>query len=187
MAQEIITEERVFDELKKAIVNALGVDAESIKPESILTMDLGAESLDFLDINYNLEQVFGFRMARHFLLEHAEEMFGEGSTINEHGQLTHKALKLLGMRFGEDLSSWNEEADMDGIINLISVQSMAGGVMDILDSLPERCVSCSHSAWKTDDGTHIICGSCGASASFTNGDDLTIEWLNKIQKEKRIF
>jgi acyl carrier protein len=63
--QNIIKEDRVFAELKSAIVGAMGVDEELIKPESVLSRDLGAESLDFLDINYHLEQTLGFKMARY--------------------------------------------------------------------------------------------------------------------------
>jgi len=73
----------------------LRVDESTIKPESSLINDLGAESLDFLDINYRLEQAFGMKMARHFVLEHIEEMFGEGTAIDEDGRLTDKAIELL--------------------------------------------------------------------------------------------
>ena len=76
---DIITAETVLAELKRAIVGAIGIDEELIKPESVLTRDLGAESLDFLDINYRLEQTFGLKMARYSVLVHAEELFGEGS------------------------------------------------------------------------------------------------------------
>jgi len=188
MTQKIITEEKIIDELKKAIVNALGVDEASIRPESILTMDLGAESLDFLDINFNLEQVFGFKMARHFVLDHAEEMFGEGSAIDEEGRLTDRAVKLLKMRFREDLPDLTAGIYVDEVVNLISMQSMAAAVMEILHTLPEKCPSCSDSAWKSDDdGTHIICGSCGENAVYINGDDLVVDWLKKVQEKERIF
>ena len=43
MKQDIVTEQRVFDEIKKAIVKSLGVEEESIKPESFLVKDLNAE------------------------------------------------------------------------------------------------------------------------------------------------
>ena len=83
MSQNLVTEEKVYEELKKAIVETLRVEEGSVTPESSLINDLGAESLDFLDINYRLEQSFGIKMARHFVLEHIEELFGEGSAIDE--------------------------------------------------------------------------------------------------------
>jgi len=187
MAQKIIAEERIFDEVKKAIVNALGVDAESIKPESILTMDLDAESLDFLDISYNLEQTFGFKMARHFVLEHAEEMFGEGSAIDENGCLPPQAVEMLKLRFNGDRTSLEPGMDMDEVVHLITVDSMAGSVLDILDSLPETCPECGRSSWKTEDGTHILCGSCRADAVYKTGDELVIDWLKQVQEKEHLF
>lgn len=187
MRQNFITEQKVFDELKKAIVDTLRADENSIKPESSLIKDLGAESLDFLDINYRLEQTFGIKMARHFVLEHIEDMFGEGSAIGENGHLTKKTIELLKIRFGDNIPDLRPCIDMDEVPELITVQSIARGVMDILESLPEKCPQCNDSAWKSEDGTRIKCSSCGEYATFTNGDDLTKEWLTKVQKEKNIF
>ena len=187
MSQNLITEEKVFEELKKAIVETLRVDESSITRESSLINDLGAESLDFLDINYRLEQAFGMKMARHFVLEHIEEMFGEGTAIDEDGRLTDKAIELLKIRFGNNMPELQPGMDMDEIPAMVTVQSMVQGVMDILNSLPATCASCGNSAWQSDDGIKIKCGSCGESATFTNGDDLIKAWLTKVQKEKNIF
>ena len=187
MKQNLITEEQVFEELKKAVAETLRVDVESIQLESSLVQDLGAESLDFLDINYRLEQAFGIKMARQFVLEHIEEMFGEGTAIDDEGQLTEKAIDLLKIRFGEDTPDLKPGMDMDEVPALLTVQSIITGVMDMLDSLPEKCESCVNAAWATDGSARIKCGSCGEDATFTNGDDLTIEWLKKIQAEKNIF
>ncbi|HBH62827.1 MAG TPA: hypothetical protein DDX85_14040 [Nitrospiraceae bacterium] len=187
MSQNLITEEKVFEELKKAIVETLRVDESSITRESSLINDLGAESLDFLDINYRLEQAFGMKMARHFVLEHIEEMFGEGTAIDEDGRLTDKAIELLKIRFGNNMPELQPGMDMDEIPAMVTVQSMVQGVMDILNSLPAACASCGNSAWQSDDGIKIKCGSCGDSATFTNGDDLIKAWLTKVQEEKNIF
>ena len=187
MKQNLITEQKVFDEVKKAIVETLRVDENQIKPESSLIKDIGAESLDFLDINYRLEQTFGIKMARHFILEHVEEIFGEGSAIDENGQLTDKGVALLKMRFGQESAEFTEGMEMDLLPTLVTVQLMSKGVMDILDTLPETCPNCGNSAWKTEDGAKIMCGSCGEYAPFTNGDDLIKQWLTDTQEEKKIF
>jgi acyl carrier protein len=187
MKQDIVTEQRVFDEIKKAIVKALGVEEGSIKPESFLVKDLNAESLDFLDINYKLEQTFGFKTARYFILEHMEDLFGEGSAIDEDAQLTEKAVKVLKIRFGDELPDLSPGTDMDEVPAIITVQSVVNTVMDILNSLPEKCPQCGSSAWKSDDGTHIVCGSCNEKAPFKNGDDLIDEWLTEVQEERKIF
>jgi acyl carrier protein len=187
MSQNIITEEKVMEELKKAIVETLRVDEEQIKPETSLINDLGAESLDFLDINYRLEQAFGMKMARHFVLEHIEEIYGEGSALDENGQLTDKAVETLKIRFGEHVPDLKPGMDMDEVPAIVTVESISKGVMDILDSLPGNCTKCSHAEWQTDDGSHLKCASCGEPAAYANGDDLIKDWLSKVQEEKKIF
>ena len=187
MSHNLITEEKVFQELKKAIVETLRADENSIKPGTSLINDIGAESLDFLDINYRLEQAFGIKMARHFVLEHIEEMFGEGAAIDENGLLTEKAIELLKIRFGDNIPGLKPGMDMDEVPALVTAQSIVQGVMDILDSLPEKCPACGNSAWKSDDGVKVKCSSCGESAAYSNGDDLIKEWLTKVQEEKNIF
>ena len=64
MKQNLIPEQRVLEEVKKAISEGIDINPASVKPESSLMKDLGAESLDFLDINYRLEQTFGIKMAQ---------------------------------------------------------------------------------------------------------------------------
>ncbi len=187
MSQDLITEEKVFEELKKAIVETLRVDENAITRASSLINDLGAESLDFLDINYRLEQAFGMKMARHFVLEHIEEMFGEGTAIDEDGRLTGKAIELLKIRFGNNMPELQPGMDMDEIPAMVTVQSMVQGVLDILNSLPDKCSSCGNTAWQSNDGVKIKCGSCGEGATYTNGDDLIKAWLTRVQEDKNIF
>ncbi|HET6513599.1 MAG TPA: phosphopantetheine-binding protein [Thermodesulfovibrionales bacterium] len=188
MKEKFISEETVLEEVKKGVAETLNRDKASIGPEDSLMKDLGAESLDFLDITYRLEQTFGIKMARHFVLEHVEEMFGEGSAIDENGQLTDKAVELLKIRAGGDLpAEIHAGMDMDEVPTLVTVKTMTMGVMDILDSLPGACAACGNSAWKTENGVRIVCGSCGANATFDNGDDLMKAWLSKVQEEKKLF
>ena len=187
MSQNLIMEEDIYKELKKAIVETLRVDEGAITPESSLINDLGAESLDFLDINYRLEQAFGIKMARHFVLEHIEEMYGEGTAIDEDGRLTDKAIELLRIRLGDSVPELRSGMDMDEIPAMVTVKSMAQGVMDILESLPDKCPKCGESAWKSEDSLKVKCGSCGEPAPYSNGDDLIRAWLSRVQEEKHIF
>jgi acyl carrier protein len=175
--QNLISTERVMAEVNQALVETLRVDPAKIQPESSIVRDLGAESLDFLDINYRLETAFGIRMARHFFLEHMEEIFGEGSAIDDNGRLTERALALVRLRYPEaGAAEPGASLDMEEVASLITVRALTATTMDILGTLLERC-TCGAAAWRSADGTHIVCGSCGEPASFTNGDELIRQWL----------
>ena len=58
------TKEEIYDKIKVALVDALGVDEDEIKPEATLVGDLGAESIDFLDIVFRLEKSFDIKIPR---------------------------------------------------------------------------------------------------------------------------
>jgi len=57
-------DKEIYEKVKEAIVDALGVDADEVKPDSVLFDDLGAESLDLLDIVFRLEKAFGIKIPR---------------------------------------------------------------------------------------------------------------------------
>ena len=54
----------LFNKIRTALVDALGVDEEEVTPEATLVGDLGAESIDFLDIVFRLEKAFDIKIPR---------------------------------------------------------------------------------------------------------------------------
>jgi acyl carrier protein len=187
MNQNLIAEQRVMDEVRKAISEGIDINPAAVKPESSLMKDLGAESLDFLDINYRLEQTFGIKMARRTVLDHMEEMFGEETAIDSDGKLTERAAQVLAIRYDGSGSEIHAGMDMDELPAMVTVSSIAEMVMNLLDTLPEKCAECGAQSWTLQEETRIHCGSCGEAATFTSGDDLMDSWLQQIQKDKKIF
>lgn len=59
-----VTKDEVFKKVQAALVDALGVDEDEVKPEATMVGDLGAESIDFLDIVFKLEKAFGIEIPR---------------------------------------------------------------------------------------------------------------------------
>lgn len=58
------TSEEVFEKVREALVDALGVDEDEVTSEATLVGDLGAESIDFLDIVFKLERAFDIKIPR---------------------------------------------------------------------------------------------------------------------------
>lgn len=59
-----MTREEVYSKVQEVLIDALGVDDDEVTPEATLNGDLGAESIDFLDIVFKLEQTFDFKIAQ---------------------------------------------------------------------------------------------------------------------------
>ena len=58
-SQKQWTREAVEQTLKEILVDALGIEEEKVIPEASLVHDMGAESIDFLDIGFRVQQTFG--------------------------------------------------------------------------------------------------------------------------------
>ncbi len=58
------SQEEIYSKVSATLVEALNVDEEEIKPTATLQGDLGAESIDFLDIVFRLEREFGIKIPR---------------------------------------------------------------------------------------------------------------------------
>ena len=56
------TQQDVFGKVQEVMVDALGVDLDEVSPTATLVQDLGAESIDFLDIVFRLEKTFGLKI-----------------------------------------------------------------------------------------------------------------------------
>jgi acyl carrier protein len=58
------SKEEIFDKVREALVDALGVDDDEVTPTATLQGDLDAESIDFLDIVLRLEKAFDIKIER---------------------------------------------------------------------------------------------------------------------------
>lgn len=55
-------ERDIFEKVQETLAGALGVDKEEVKHQASLTRDLGAESIDFIDIIFRLEKTFDIKI-----------------------------------------------------------------------------------------------------------------------------
>src|SRR6478609_806158 len=118
----VATKEEVFSKVRTALVDALGVDEDEIKPEAKLVGDLGAESIDFLDIVFRLEKAFDIKIPR-------GELFPEDILTNaqyvQNGKLTSEGLEQLKARMPfADLSTFAKNPAVQEFGNLLTVQDM---------------------------------------------------------------
>jgi acyl carrier protein len=106
-----MSREEVFDKVKAVLVDALSVDDEEVTPTATLRGDLGAESIDFLDIAFRLEKAFGIKIPR-------GEMFPEDIFTNpnfvQNSQVTPAGLEEMRKRMPHvDLSALEKDPDIN--------------------------------------------------------------------------
>ncbi len=120
------TSEEIFQKVQNALVDALGVDEEEVKPESTMVGDLGAESIDFLDIVFKLEKAFGIKIPR-------EELFPEDILTNSQfvkdGKVVEEGLAQLRSRMPwADLSKFEKNPRVQDFGDLLTVKDLCSYV-----------------------------------------------------------
>jgi acyl carrier protein len=114
------SQEEIYSKVSATLVEALNVDEDEIKPTSTLQGDLGAESIDFLDIVFRLEREFGIKIPRGELFP--ESIFQGDPEFVQNGQVTPKGLAELRARMPfADLSEFEKNPEVSGISDLFTV------------------------------------------------------------------
>ena len=113
----------VFQKVQEVLVDALGVDEEEVTPEATLMGDLGAESIDFLDIVFRLEKTFGIKVPREELFP-AEELLNNPEFVSN-GKLTAKGLNELRTKVPHtDLTGFENDPDINKLADLFTVNAI---------------------------------------------------------------
>jgi acyl carrier protein len=116
------TKDEVFESVQAALVDALGVDEDEVSPEATLVGDLGAESIDFLDIVFRLEKAFSIKIPRGELFP--EDVFTNPAYVQD-GKLTPAGMDELKNRMPfADLSGFEENPVVQDFANLLTVADM---------------------------------------------------------------
>lgn len=114
------SQEEIYQKVSATLIEALNVDEDEIKPAATLQGDLGAESIDFLDIVFRLEREFGIKIPRGELFP--ESIFQGDPEFVQDGKVTDKGLAELRARMPfADLSKFEQNPELAGISDLFTV------------------------------------------------------------------
>src|SRR5437879_7908566 len=90
-----VTKDEVYKKVQTALVDALGVDEEEVTPTATMVGDLGAESIDFLDIVFRLEKAFDIKIPRGELFP--EDILNNAEYLSD-GKVTAAGIAQLKKR-----------------------------------------------------------------------------------------
>ena len=121
----------IFEKVRSTLVDALGVEDEDVTSDATLFTDLGAESIDLLDIVFRLERNFGIKIPR-------GELFPENVSdpeLVEKGRLTPKGLAEIQARMPyADLSEFAKDPELEKLFDLYTVDTLVQYVASKVDS-----------------------------------------------------
>lgn len=125
-------QEEIFEKVQEVLEDALGVDDDEVTPEATLIGDLGAESIDFLDIVFRLEKAFDVKIPRGELFP--EGLMSADSGFIENGQVTDEGIAAMRQKLPyADVDSFAADPKVENVQNLYTVEMICkfiGGKLD---------------------------------------------------------
>ena len=121
-----MSEDEIFKKVQEALMDALGVDDDEVTAEATLVGDLGAESIDFLDIVFKLEKSFDITI-------HREELSPEDILTNSQyvldGVVTADGMAELKRRMPwANLEEFEKDPKVQDFGNLLTVGDLCAYV-----------------------------------------------------------
>jgi len=112
--------EEIYGRVARVLVESLNADEDDLTPTATLQKDLGAESIDFLDIVFRLEREFGIKIPRGELFP--ESVFrGDPDFVSE-GKVTEKGIEELRSRMPyADLAGFDRDRRLNAVPDLFTV------------------------------------------------------------------
>jgi acyl carrier protein len=122
-----MTQDEVFAKVQDVLTTALAVDKEEVTPEARLSADLGAESIDYLDITFQLEKTFGIKIPKGELIP--ENLFSNPEFVSN-GKVTAKGIAELRSRMAfADLSKFEADPDINKFRDVFTVDTLVRYVL----------------------------------------------------------
>jgi acyl carrier protein len=130
-----LSRDEIYNKVKGVLVDALGVDEEEVTPQARLSADLGAESIDYLDIVFRLEKAFTTDPAKKFTIprgelfpEDLQSMQNDPRFVKD-GKITPDGLAELKKRMPyTDLTEFEKDPSVEKAQDLVTVDMITNYV-----------------------------------------------------------
>ncbi len=125
------TNEKIFATIQEVLVESLAVDPDEVEENSTLVDDLGAESIDLLEIIFNIEKKFNIHIDREELIP--SSLF-EDAKYCQDGKLTPDGLEVLQSKLpNADLEAFKANPLVQNISKILTVKDLVAVVESKLE------------------------------------------------------
>jgi acyl carrier protein len=120
------TSEEIYEAVQQAVVDALGVDEDEVTPDATLLGDLGAESIDLLDILFRLERKLGVKIQASDLAAYVQGGIPDDEFGDENEIITPRGLEQLKKAMPQiNTDELAGKLKADQVMSLFTVQNLA--------------------------------------------------------------
>lgn len=127
-----MSRDEIIEKVKETLVDALGVDDDEVTEAATLVDDLGAESIDFLDIVFRLEKNFSIKIPRGELFP--ENLTADASLVAD-GQVTEDGIAALRQKMPHaDVDAFAGDPRVENIQGMFTVTMIVNFIENKLNA-----------------------------------------------------
>jgi acyl carrier protein len=180
MSTPRVNESEILGRFAPIVARSLRIASERVTADAYLT-DLGAESLDLLEITMDTEDEFGVVMPQTDILHVGQEVFGEGILVRE-GALTEQGARFLQRRLPFESGAITVGLPVADVFRIFQrVGTWVRVIQGLLEHSPTKCPSCGGKLSKPL-ASRVKCTSCDTEVDLPAGDDLNRRWVEEYYR-----
>lgn len=164
----------VIGSTREILAQLLVMDVAEIAEDASVTEDLGADSLDIVDLSFQLGRRYGCALPKINVLDHAQAVCGDLSDFLQGGGLTEAGTGLMQ----HSLSAYRPEQLRLGmrpaeIFAATTVRNWAQQCHNLFNHLPASCPECGAKQARLGERGQVVCAGCSARLAPPEGDEVS--------------
>ena len=153
------------------LANVLGIDKGDIAPSSAIVEELGADSLDFVELNTTLEKKLGMSMPKKGPLSQAGKATGTPDLFySSRTGFTAAGVDLMKHCLSQ-YDTVKQGMTVHDVFNLTTVNNISALCRNLFDYLPDACPGCGHGEAALSPAGKAVCCGCSAVLRPLPGDE----------------
>ena len=173
--------EHVVASTREILAQLLVMDANDIEENSSIVEDLGADSLDIVDLSFQLGRQYGCTLPKTSVLDHALTVCGDASEFLANGRITESGKRLLE----QSLSAYTPDQLKAGmqpaqVFAATTVRNWANQCRNLFNYLPATCPDCNAHQAVLNERQQVVCGACSARLVPADGDEVSRQLVEQF-------
>ena len=173
------SDDEILEAVRESIADVLKIPLEDVKPDSVLTDDLEAVSIDFVDIMFRLESRFNVEFHAGNPLDQIAQSFEPGS-LSRDGVLTYLGVVVVRQRIPEaNASKVLAGMPVGNIQAIYTTSTWARAVKELLQARPDVCPSCGSESLEPVRLSVLICEACQKEIECPTQTEVLAAWATE--------
>jgi acyl carrier protein len=172
--------QEILEKFAAIVGRSLHVDPARVTEETYLD-DLGAESLDLIEISMGIEEAFDLWLSDKSILQTARDIYGPG-VLEKDGVLTGTAKALLLARMPElDPALLEGDVQLSGMNRqFMRVSGWIGMIEGLIAASPQVCPKCGGEFGRAV-AFKRKCTQCGEETALVSGEEVNRRWVREYR------